>query len=429
MQPYLINDKTMIKTLTNAPTNPVTRTIIKTRGKLATKSAVAALKIRSTYLNIAKNLASVLALSALILGAHANPRLTTPPGFSITKLPFSVPKARQLALTDNGTLIVGSRKSGNVYAIPNALTAANPKVITLFDDLNEPSGLALANGDLYIAAVSKVLRINDIEDQLKANPLFDVVTDTLPTKAHHGWKYIKFGEDGMLYVPVGAPCNICLSQDKRFATMLRMDPATGATEIIAEGLRNVVGFAWHPESKDLWVSNNGRDILGDDIPADELNVIPANNSKPLHFGYPFVHSNNAGDTAGLIKDPKFGDHEDAAKHTFEPAAVRIQAHSAPIGMTFYTGSEFPAQYKNALFVAERGSWNRSSKVGYQLAVMTMDASGNPIYEPFIYGWLEGEEAWGRPNDVLQTKEGHLLISDDKAGAVYLVRYNQALASN
>ncbi len=386
-------------------------------------------KSRSSFLSITKKLTLILGLGSVLLSAHADPRLTTPAGFTITKLPFSVPKARQLALTENGTLIVGSRKSGNVYAIPNALTAANPKVITLFSDLNEPSGLALANGDLYIAAVSKVLRVNDIEDHLKANPEFDVVTDTLPKKAHHGWKYIKFGEDGMLYVPVGAPCNICLSEDKRFATMLRMDPTTGATEIIAEGLRNVVGFAWHPESKDLWVSNNGRDILGDDIPADELNVIPAKNTKALHFGYPFVHSNNASEAPGIIKDPKFGDHADAAKYDFKPAAVRIQAHSAPIGMTFYTGAQFPAQYKNALFVAERGSWNRSSKVGYQLTVMTMDAAGKPVYKPFIHGWLEGEEAWGRPNDVLQTKEGHLLVSDDTAGAVYLVRYNNALAAN
>ena len=394
-----------------------------------TTTARAKLNSGSKFLSIAKNLAFSIGLAGLFVSAHADPRLTAPPGFSITKLPFSVPKARQLALTENGTLIVGSRKSGNVYAIPNALTAANPKVITLFSDLNEPSGLALENGDLYIAAVSKVLRVNDIEDHLKANPEFDVVTDTLPKKAHHGWKYIKFDEDGMLYVPVGAPCNICLSKDKRFATMLRMDPTTGATEIIAEGLRNVVGFAWHPESKDLWVSNNGRDILGDDIPADELNVIPAKNTKTLHFGYPFVHSNNASEAPGIIKDPKFGDHADAAKYDFKPAAVRIQAHSAPIGMTFYTGEQFPAQYKNALFVAERGSWNRSSKVGYQLTVMTMDAAGKPVYEPFIYGWLEGEEAWGRPNDVLQTKEGHLLVSDDTAGAVYLVRYNQALTAN
>lgn len=394
-----------------------------------TTTARAKLNSGSKFLSIAKNLAFSIGLAGLFVSAHADPRLTAPPGFSITKLPFSVPKARQLALTENGTLIVGSRKSGNVYAIPNALTAANPKVITLFSDLNEPSGLALENGDLYIAAVSKVLRVNDIENHLKANPEFDVVTDTLPKKAHHGWKYIKFDEDGMLYVPVGAPCNICLSKDKRFATMLRMDPTTGATEIIAEGLRNVVGFAWHPESKDLWVSNNGRDILGDDIPADELNVIPAKNTKTLHFGYPFVHSNNASEAPGIIKDPKFGDHADAAKYDFKPAAVRIQAHSAPIGMTFYTGAQFPAQYKNALFVAERGSWNRSSKVGYQLTVMTMDAAGKPVYEPFIYGWLEGEEAWGRPNDVLQTKEGHLLVSDDTAGAVYLVRYNQALAAN
>ena len=349
-------------------------------------------------------------------------KLESPPGFSVEALPFSVPNARQMALTPGGHLIVGTRRKGRVYAVINALEDDNPRVVTLLNKLDMPSGVAMLGSDLYIAALSRVLRISDIDNQLHDKPHVEVVSDDLPTHKHHGWKYIKFGSDGQLYIPVGAPCNICLSKDPRYATLLRMDPSSGKTTLVARGIRNIVGMDWHPTSGDLWVSNNGRDMLGDDIPADELNVIPADLQEPLHYGYPFVHSVAAHEPDGTFADPKFGDHVEARQHSFEPARWRIQAHSAPLGMRFYTGSQFPSAYRQGLFVAEHGSWNRSSKVGYQVSVLMQDDEGRLDYRPFITGWLEGERAQGRPNDVLQTPDGSLLISDDQGGKIFRVRY-------
>ena len=371
---------------------------------------------------------TLLALSATQGLASDSGKLNVPAGFSVHTLPFSVPNARQMALTDAGHLIIGTRKLGNVYAVKNALTADSPEIVTLFDDLTMPSGVTVYDGDLYIAAKNTVLRVNDIDQSITARPDADVVTDALPKKSHHGWKYIKFDSNGQLHVPVGAPCNTCLSDDPRFASILRMDPQTGAYEIIAQGIRNIVGMDWHPETGDLWVSNNGRDMLGDDIPADELNIIPADSKdigdRAPHYGYPFVHSNDAKEPAGLIDDPKFGDNP-ARPDTMVPAAVRIQAHAAPLGMTFYTADAFPESYRGALFVAEHGSWNRSSKVGYQVTVMTEHENGQRSYQPFVTGWLEGEEAWGRPNDVMVAPDGSLLISDDRTGQIFQVRYEDA----
>ena len=367
----------------------------------------------------------LLAISATQSLASNTNKLVVPPGFSVHALPFSVPNARQMALTDAGHLIVGTRKLGNVYAVKNALTAQSPEIVTLFDDLTMPSGVAVYDGDLYIAAKNVVLRVKDIDQSITANPDADVVTDSLPKKSHHGWKYIKFDAQGRLYVPVGAPCNTCLSDDPRFAAILRMDPQTGASEIIAQGIRNIVGMDWHPETGDLWVSNNGRDMMGDDIPADELNIIPADSQdigdKAPHYGYPFVHSNDASAPAGLIDDPKFGDNP-ARPDTTVPAALRIQAHAAPLGMTFYTEDAFPEAYRGGLFVAEHGSWNRSSKVGYQVTVLTEDEDGQLAYQPFVTGWLKGEDAWGRPNDVMVAPDGSLLISDDRTGQIFQVRF-------
>lgn len=346
----------------------------------------------------------------------ADPRLQAPPGFDIQTLPFAVPNARQMAMTPNGHLIVGTRRAGKVYAVIEPF-ADKPRVVTLYKGLRMPSGVAVLGNDLYIAAVSTVYKVANIDQQLTPNPVKTVITDRLPSERHHGWKYLKAGPDGQLYLPVGAPCNVCLSADPRFATMLRMDPTTGATTIIGHGIRNSVGFDWQPNSGDLWVSNNGRDMMGDDIPSDELNVIPANATSAPHYGYPFVHSAPDG---SLIKDPEFGDHPNAEKLTFVDPAIRVQAHAAVVGMSFYQGREFPKRYHDALFVAEHGSWNRSKKVGYQISVATFDAAGRPNYEPFITGWLEGDNAWGRPSDVLPTTDGGLLISDDKADVIYYV---------
>ncbi|MEM7098078.1 MAG: PQQ-dependent sugar dehydrogenase [Pseudomonadota bacterium] len=339
-------------------------------------------------------------------------KLSLPAGFSIQALNFAVDNARQMALTEKGTLVVGTRRKGKVYAIPHALTDDNPVVVELFDDLTMPSGIAVHDGDLYIGALNEVIKVADIDSHLEEEPPHQVLVDDLPDKTHHGWKYLKVGPDGYLYVPVGAPCNVCLSKDKRFASLLRMDTQTGENEIWAQGIRNTVGFAWHPDTQALWFSDNGRDMMGDDVPHEEINVITR---KGQHFGYPFVHADG-------VDDPKFGDHKDRKHHTFEYPVLNIQAHSAALGLDFYTADHFPEEYSNALFIAEHGSWNRSSKVGYQVSVAKVDATGQLNYEPFIQGWLVGQSPWGRPNDVLVAPDGTLLISDDAKGLIYRVSY-------
>ncbi len=338
--------------------------------------------------------------------------LVLPPGFDIHLVSKEVDNARQMALAADGTLYVGSLREGRgrVYALPDALGGPPPEVIVLAEGLTMPSGVAASDGDLYVAALNRVLRFAGIGRRLEPNAAYEVVTDRLPRETHHGWKYIKFGPDGLLYVPVGAPCNICESDDPRFASLMRMDPATGETEIVAHGIRNTVGFAWHPGTGQLWFSDNGGDWMGDDIPPEEFNVITGPGQ---HFGFPFVHATD-------ILDPRHGSGRDPSDYT--PPALEIQAHSAALGVDFYAGSQFPVRYRNALFVAEHGSWNRSSKVGYQVGVIVFE-DGEPRYEPFVTGWLEGQRNWGRPNDVLVAPDGSLLISDDQFGAIYRVTYS------
>ena len=336
-------------------------------------------------------------------------KLKLPPGFSIRVVTAQVENARQMALASDGTLYVGTRRAGKVYAVPKALGDEPPQVIALAEGLTMPSGLAVRNGDLYVAALNRVLRFSGIGRRLAPNASYTLVTDRLPDHRHHGWKYIKFGPDGQLYVPVGAPCNICLSEDARFASILRMNPDSGAAEIYAQGVRNSVGFAWHPETGHLWFTDNGRDMMGDDIPAEEINLAAG---PGLHFGYPFWHATD-------VPDPEFGDQ--ATAEEYQPPVLELQAHCAALGVAFYTGEQFPQRYRNALFVAEHGSWNRSSKVGYRVGVVLFE-DGAPRYEPFATGWLQGEKNWGRPNDVLVAPDGSLLISDDQAGAIYQVTY-------
>ncbi len=354
----------------------------------------------------------IIAVLLAATQAHAT-ELALPVGFQIETLNFSVPNARQMALTDKGTLIVATRRAGNVYAVPKALTDDAPEVITLFDDLRMPSGVALHDGDLYIGAVSRILRVRNIERNLESNPEAETITDALPDDGHHGWKYLKFGPDEQLYVPVGAPCNMCLEDDPRSASLLRMNPDSGETELWAEGIRNTVGFAWHPATGKLWFSDNGRDMLGDDVPPEEINVI---DRQGQHFGYPFVHASD-------IRDPEYGDHEAAEGKTFVAPVVEIQAHSAALGLDFYAGDQFPRRFQNALFIAEHGSWNRSEKVGYQVSVVTA-RNGTLEYAPFVTGWLQGQKVSGRPNDVLVTPDGSLLISDDQQGVIYRVTYEE-----
>ena len=344
--------------------------------------------------------------------------LLTPAGFAdtvagdfrLSVVTDEVPGARQMAETASGLLLVGSLRQGNLYAV-TAGSQGEIEVVTFAGGLKLPSGLALIGGDLYVGALDRVLRYRSIEQTFRDNPEPEIVTDELPDERHHGWKYLSVGPDGFLYVPVGAPCNICESEDPRFASILRMDPETGEATLYAAGVRNSVGMAWHPETGELWFSDNGRDWLGDDLPPEEINRVT---EAGAHYGYPYVHGDD-------IPDPEFGAGRDPADYV--PPEIRIQAHSAALGLAFYTGEQFPESYRHALFIAEHGSWNRSSKVGYRVSVVRFGKAG-AMYEPFLDLWLKGEKVTGRPNDVLVSRDGSLLISDDKAGAIYRVTYQR-----
>jgi len=331
--------------------------------------------------------------------------LSLPPGFEV-ELFARVPNARQMALGKN-TLFVGSMRAGKVYAIP--LQGAR-KPVVIADGLNMPVGVAFRDGDLYVSAVSRILRLRDIETHLNKPPRPEVVSGAYPSDPHHGWKFIAFGPDGRLYVPVGAPCNICEPDPDRYANITALDVTSGKVEVVARGVRNSVGFDWQPQSGELWFTDNGRDLMGDDVPPDELNRL----SKPgQHFGYPYCHGST-------IADPEFGKGRRCTE--FVPPVQNLGAHVASLGMRFYTGTQFPERYRNAVFIAEHGSWNRSSKVGYRVSVVRLQDNRAVSYEPFVSGWLQGESAWGRPADVLAMPDGSLLVSDDHAGAIYRVVY-------
>lgn len=316
-----------------------------------------------------------------------------------------------MTLGDKGTVFVGTRREGVVYALvdTNQDNQAD-KIYTIARGLNMPNGVAFRDGALYVAEVQRVIRFDDIENRLENPPAPVVVRSDFPRQSLHGWKFIAFGPDGKLYVPVGAPCNICKSKDERFASLLRMDANGQNLEIFAQGIRNTVGFDWHPQTGVLWFSDNGRDWLGDTVPPDELNLAP---EKGLHFGFPHIHGRS-------IRDPQFGQE---TPPRFTPPAGELEAHVAALGVEFYNGDQFPAQYRNALFVAEHGSWNRSAKVGYKVGVAFIDGSRVTGYEPFATGWLKNEQVSGRPVDIETLPDGSLLVSDDFDGTIYRIYYS------
>lgn len=341
--------------------------------------------------------------------APAPADISLPPGFKI-EIFAEVENARQMTL-GRQTLFVGSRSAGKVVAIPlRNNQPGNPVVIA--EGLNMPVGVAFKDGDLYISAVSRILRLRNIESRLHAPPPLETVTDRYPEETSHGWKFIAFGPDGKLYVPVGAPCNICEPDPDRYANITRLEVKTGQIETIARGVRNTVGFDWHPVTGELWFTDNGRDWLGDNLPPDELNRLARTGQ---HFGYPYCHG---GDTP----DPEFNRR---ACSEFVPPAQKLGAHVAALGMRFYTGGMFPAEYKNAIFVAEHGSWNRSRKDGYRVMVAKLDGNRVIEYRPFATGWLQLQRTLGRPADVLVMPDGSLLVSDDHAGLIYRVSYNRS----
>jgi glucose/arabinose dehydrogenase len=339
--------------------------------------------------------------------------INLPAGFAIELYAHNVPDARSMALGPTGTLFVGTLSEGKVYAVLDRdHDHKADAVLTLARGLNMPNGVAVRDGALYVAEVNRVLRYDAIEAHLDHPPAPVVVNDRFPKDKSHGWKFIRFGPDGMLYVPVGAPCNICEPDPNRYAAIMRMRPDGSGLETFARGIRNTVGFDWHPETRELWLTDNGRDRLGDDRPPDELNHAPR---AGLHFGYPYCHG-------GDLPDPEFGKKRGCQE--FTPPARKLGPHVAALGMRFYTGGMFPPAYREQIFIAEHGSWNRSTPIGYRVTLVRLEQNRAVSYEVFAEGWLQGRRAWGRPVDLLVMPDGALLVSDDSAGAIYRISYRR-----
>ncbi len=335
-------------------------------------------------------------------------KIKLPPGFHIALYAGGLPGARSMALGERGTLFVGTRAEGRVYAVVDR--GGVREVMTVARGLNMPNGVAFRDGSLYVAEVSRILRYDKIEERLKDPPRPVVVYDGYPSKKHHGWKFIRFGPDGRLYVPVGAPCNVCEPGDP-YASITRINPDGTGFEIFARGVRNTVGFDWDPRTRELWFTDNGRDWLGDNLPPDELNHAPR---KGMDFGFPYRYGDN-------VPDPEYGRR--GGKRHFTPPAMDLGPHVASLGMRFYTGGMFPERYRGQIFIAEHGSWNRTAPIGYRVTLVRLKGGKAISYEPFAWGWLQGRRAWGRPVDVQVMPDGALLVSDDRAGVIYRISYS------
>ncbi len=337
--------------------------------------------------------------------------ITLPSGFRIAVYAGDVPGARQMAVGPAGVVFVGSRAEGKVYAVVDRDGDNRAdQVHVVASGLNAPSGIAFRDGALYVAAVNRILRYRDVARDLARPPRPEVVSDAYPSDAHHGWKFIAFGPDGKLYVPVGAPCNVCVPPGPLHATITRLDLAGGRPEVVARGVRNSVGFDFDPATGELWFTDNGRDWLGDDQPPDELNHLTKVGE---HFGFPFCHGNG-------IRDPEQNAGRSCGE--FTAPARELGPHVAAIGMRFYAGRMFPEKYRGGIFIAEHGSWNRSTPVGYRVSFVKIENGRATSYEAFASGWLKGSSASGRPADVLVMPDGALLVSDDKAGRIYRITY-------
>jgi glucose/arabinose dehydrogenase len=375
--------------------------------------------------------ASLLLTAPLVLGFFSHSiqaldldKLSLPEGFKISVYAENVENARQMALGENGTVFVGSRGAGLVHAVVDTdKDGTADKVVQIASGLTMPSGVAVKDGDLYVAAINKVFKYSDIESNYGDKPKAETVIDDLPSERHHGWKNIGFGPDGWLYIPVGTPCNVCQTKggdkfdDEIYDSIVKYDVDTKKRKFVARGVRNSVGFDWHPKTQEFWFTDNGRDWLGDELPPCEINHVTTEGE---HFGYPYFHG-------GVVADPEFGVGKKV--EDYKQPAMRLGAHVAPLGIHFYNGGMFPKAYKNKVLVAEHGSWNRSNKVGYR--VMMADVApderlGSELsnYQPFITGFLQGDDVIGRPVAFLPMPDGSLLISDDFANAIYRVSYSK-----
>ena len=343
-------------------------------------------------------------------------KLKVPAGFKVEVWADGIPEARSLALGDKGTVFVSNRLAKNVYAVVDR--GGKREVKTILKGLNAPNGIAFSKGTLYVAERNRITRYDGIEDKLDNPPEGKVVVDGLDptTQPGHFWKFLALGPDGKLYFNIGSPQNITMPTYMQ-AVIMRVDPASGVLENYAQGVRNTVGFDWHPRTKQLWFTEHGRDWISDDSPEDELNVVKHQGE---HFGFPYCHQ---GDTL----DPEYGKNRSCSE--FTPPVLKLGAHVAPLGMRFYTGKMFPAEYKNNIFMARHGSWNRTVKQGYDVYRVVLDDKGKVVKaEPFLTGFLVDDKAdppmWGRPVDVLVMKDGSMLVSDDYNGIVYRVSYKK-----
>ncbi|WP_370086501.1 sorbosone dehydrogenase family protein [Ekhidna sp.] len=341
--------------------------------------------------------------------------INLPDGFQIDVF-ARVNNARSMVLTENGTLFVSNRGGDKVYAVrdTDGDWKADERYV-IASDMRMPNGIAFKDGSLFVAEVSKLWRFDNIEENLTNPPKPIKIYDDYPTDGHHGWKYIAFGPDGKLYVPVGAPCNICESKNEMYASITRMNADGSDREVYAHGVRNTVGFTWHPETGEMWFTDNGRDWLGNDEPPCELNRIT---EAGQHFGYPFCHG-------GYLKDPEFGDKFPC--DDFIKPAQNLGPHVAPLGLKFCTSSSFPASYKNKIFIAEHGSWNREPEVGHtghKITMVTEENGTGTAYEDFATGFLNKETntAWARPVDIVFATDGSMLVSDDLAGTIFRISY-------
>ena len=325
--------------------------------------------------------------------------ITLPPGFSISVYAENVTGARSLAFAD-GTLYIGTRAEGNVYAVRDLNADGFAEDIrTILSNKHMPNGVVVQDESLYVAEIEQLVKYN-------LATMNSEVIARFPTETHHGWKYLRFGPDGKIYVPVGAPCNVCNTSDP-YGTILRMNPDGSSLEVYARGIRNTVGFDWHPETNELYFTDNGRDWFGDDVPPDELNYAP---TPGMNFGFPYCH--------GSLQDDAFVKKK---CDEFTAPLAELGPHVAALGMRFYAGEMFPAEYHNKAFIAEHGSWNRKEPIGYRITTVDV-VTGE--YKPFAEGWLNGGTAFGRPVDILVMEDGSMLVSDDKAGKVYRITYSQ-----
>lgn len=336
-------------------------------------------------------------------------KMKLPPGFKAEVYQAGILDARGMREGDKGTIFVSSLfVAGKIYAITNQ--GGKRELLTIAEKLFLPNGIEFHKGALYVATPKDITRYDDIEANLKNPPKPVMVKDGLPGDIPHGWKFIKMGPDGKMYVPVGAPCNICMPSD-RHAQIFRMNPDGSGWESVVQGMRNTVGFDWHPKTKELWFGDNQRDWLSEDLPNDELNRVT---KKGQHFGYPYCHG-------GQLTDPEHGWGKSCKDYT--SPAVLLGPHAAPLGMRFYTGKMFPAKYQNAIFLTRHGPWNRTQKLGADVVAVFIDGKGRAKMEPFLTGLIEKNEYLGRPADVHVMKDGSLLVSDDHNGAIYRITYS------